>query len=170
VAENDEIRAWFRSRIPQNLYEGAPEISSDREEILVIGRIGEPKLPADADEVTLAAARWGWINQHREDTRRARVQIAREAEQRFGRKVSWGVRVGGDEAIFTNLNLPVMTRLRMPERQVLDRLVDAGVAKNRSHALAWCVRLVGEHQQQWLDDLKVALTKVEEVREAGPRL
>jgi hypothetical protein len=170
VADIDEIRGWFQGRIPQNLYQGPPEIFSDREEILVVGRIPEPKLGSDADDETVAAARWGWINQHREDTRKTRVQIAREAEQRFGRRVSWGVRVGGDEAIFTNLNLPVMTRLRMPERQVLDRLVDAGVAKSRSHALAWCVRLVGEHQQQWLDDLKVALTKVEEVREAGPRV
>jgi hypothetical protein len=170
VAEIDEIRGWLTGRIPPNFYEEAPEISSDREEILIIGRIAEPRLGDDADDETVAAARWGRINQHREDTRRTRVQIAREAGQRFGRRVSWGVRVGGDEAIFTNLNLPVMTRLRMPERQVLDRLVDAGVAKSRSHALAWCVRLVGEHQHQWLDDLKVALTKVEEVREAGPRV
>ena len=40
---------------------------------------------------------------------------------------------------------PVMTRLRQPERLVLDTLVDAGVARSRSDALAWAVRLVGEH-------------------------
>ena len=166
----EEIQGWFAGRIPETLYESAPDISFDREEILVIGRIAEPKLEEGASAEAEAESRWGRINQHREDTRRTRVQIAREAEQRFGRKVSWGVRVGSDEAVFTNLNLPVMTRLRMPERQVLDRLVEAGVAKSRSHALAWCVRLVGEHQHQWLDDLKVALTKVEEVRATGPRV
>jgi hypothetical protein len=52
---------------------------------------------------------------------------------------------------------------------VLDTLVDAGVARSRSHALAWCVRLVAEHQDDWLRDLRDALTKVEEVRAEGPK-
>jgi hypothetical protein len=61
-----------------------------------------------------------------------------------------------------------MTRLRMPERAVLDTLVDAGVARSRSHALAWCVRLVAEKQDEWLKDLREALTHVEKVRSEGP--
>jgi hypothetical protein len=61
-----------------------------------------------------------------------------------------------------------MTRLRMRERRVLDTLVDAGVARSRSHALAWCVRLVAERQDDWLSDLRDALTRVEEVRGQGP--
>jgi hypothetical protein len=61
-----------------------------------------------------------------------------------------------------------MTRLRMPERRVLDTLVDAGVARSRSHALAWCVRLVSEKQDDWLKDLRQALTEVEKVRSEGP--
>ena len=61
-----------------------------------------------------------------------------------------------------------MTRLRQPERVVLDTLVDAGVARSRSHALAWCVRLVGEHTGDWLEQLRTALTDVERLREAGP--
>ena len=170
MSEIDQIRGWFAARIPSSLYEEPPEILTDREEILIVGRIAEPKLQDGASPEVVAEARWGRINQHREDTRRTRVQIAAEAERRFNRKVSWGVRVGEDEAIFTNLNLPVMTRLRLQERQVLDRLVNAGVARTRSHALAWCVRLVGEHQQEWLSDLGDALEKVEEVRAAGPRV
>ena len=43
-----------------------------------------------------------------------------------------------------------MTRLRQPQRLVLDTLVDAGVARSRSDALAWCVRLVGQHEEDWL--------------------
>ena len=43
-----------------------------------------------------------------------------------------------------------MTRLRQPQRMVLDTLVDAGVARSRSDALAWCVRLVGQHEDDWL--------------------
>jgi hypothetical protein len=61
-----------------------------------------------------------------------------------------------------------MTRLRMPERRVLDTLVEAGVARSRSHALAWCVRLVAEKQDDWLKDLREALTNVEKVRGEGP--
>jgi hypothetical protein len=62
-----------------------------------------------------------------------------------------------------------MTRLRMPERRVLDTLVDAGVARSRSHALAWCVALVAERQDDWLRDLRAALTHVEKVRDQGPK-
>ena len=61
-----------------------------------------------------------------------------------------------------------MTRLRMNERQVLDTLIESGVALSRSHALAWCVRLVAERQEEWLKDLRDALKKVEEVRGEGP--
>ncbi len=61
-----------------------------------------------------------------------------------------------------------MTRLRMNERRVLDTLIDSGVARSRSHALAWCVRLVAERQEDWLKDLRDALKKVEEVRGEGP--
>lgn len=167
---SDELRGWLAGRIPDSLYEGAPEITMDREEVLIVGRIVEPKLEDGATEDAAAAGRAGRINQHREDTRKTRMQIASEAEATFGRKISWGVRIGENEAIFTNLSMPVMTRLRMPERQVLDRLVEAGVAKSRSHALAWCVRLVGNNEQVWLASLKEALSKVEEVREAGPKV
>ncbi len=82
--------------------------------------------------------------------------------------MSWGVTVGDTEAIFTQLAAPVMTRLRQPERQVLDTLVDAGVARSRSEAVAWCVRLVGEHSETWLGDLREAMAHVDEVRKKGP--
>ena len=96
------------------------------------------------------------------------MKIAREAERRFRRKVSWGVRIGDEEALFTNLSIPVMTRLRLRDRAVLDTLVDAGVARSRSHALAWCVRLVGKNQEEWIEELRSALVKVAEVRGQGP--
>ena len=62
----------------------------------------------------------------------------------------------------------VMTRLRQPQRQVLDTLVEAGVARSRSEALAWCVRLVGQHEDDWLTDLRDAMTSVSDVRAKGP--
>jgi len=64
----------------------------------------------------------------------------------------------------------VMTRLRQPERLVLDTLVDAGVARSRSDALAWAVALVGEHAGTWLDDLRGAMSAVDELRTRGPVL
>src|SRR5256885_2270997 len=94
------------------------------------------------------------IQPFRADTREQRMRIAQEAERRFGRKVAWGVTVDGERTLFTTLSIPVMTRLRLPERQVLDTLVQAGVARSRSHPLAWCVRLVGDHECEWIDQLR----------------
>jgi hypothetical protein len=61
-----------------------------------------------------------------------------------------------------------MTRLRLPERQILDTLVAGGVARSRSDALAWCVRLVGMHQADWIKGLRDAIVKVDEARGKGP--
>lgn len=116
-----------------------------------------------------AAAALGRARRFREETRDARIEIAREVEHTFGRKVSWGVRCGDEKVMFTTLSVPVMTRLRQPERRVLDTLVEAGVARSRSDALAWCVRLVGEHEEAWLGELREALQRVEQVRAAGPQ-
>ncbi len=113
-------------------------------------------------------ARAGRVKAFREDTREQRMEIAREAERRYERKVSWGVRVGEYGEMFTHLAAPVMTRLRQPQRQVLDTLVDAGVARSRSEALAWCVRLVGQHEDDWLAELREAMSQVAEVRHEGP--
>jgi hypothetical protein len=110
----------------------------------------------------------GRISRFREETRDERITIAREAEHRFERKVAWGAASGETRALFTHVAAPVMTRLRQPERQVLDTLVEAGVARSRADALGWCVRLVGEHTEEWLEDLRGALTDVQRLREDGP--
>ncbi len=114
------------------------------------------------------AAAEGRIRRFREETRGRRIEIAREAEHKFRRKVSWGVTCADTTELFTTLSVPVMTRLRQPERQVLDTLVEAGVARSRSDALAWCVRLTGENADAWLARLRAALRHVEEVRDQGP--
>lgn len=164
----EEIKTWFTGRVPEDWFEGTPEISVDREEILVVGRLRDPQVPKGASADAVHEARLGRISQHREDTRARRMKIDDEAQRRFDRKVSWGAECGDAKVLFTHLSLPMMTRLRMPDRQVLDALVESGVARSRSHALAWCVRLVGKNQGEWLKDLKEALSKVEEVRAAGP--
>lgn len=164
----DDIRGWFAGQLPDGWFVSAAEIQSDREEIMVVGTLPEPKIDAEASDETKHAASSARIDKFREDTREARMRIAHEAEHHFGRKVSWGAACGGVRKHFTTLGVPVMTRLRMPERGVLDTLIESGVARSRSEALAWCVRLVGKHQSDWLQELREAMTRVEQVRAEGP--
>jgi hypothetical protein len=147
-----QITEWFERRLPADWLAGKPQVTVDEEEILVL-------LPVDPDTSVTA---------FREETRPRRMEIASEAQERFARTVSWGVRAGDSERLFTTLSVPTMTRLRQPERAVLDTLVAGGVARSRSEALAWCVKLVGRHEADWLQDLREALTHVERARSEGP--
>lgn len=169
-----EINAWFTGRLPGEwVVAGAADVIVDREEIMVIITLDPPELTdvaagADVDDAARAQAVDGRIAGFREDTRERRMTIAREAEHRFERKVAWGVRAGDHAVMFTHLAVPVMTRLRQPERLVLDTLVAASVARSRADALAWCVRLVGRNTDAWLTDLRTALDDVDRVRAEGP--
>ncbi|WP_219467286.1 hypothetical protein [Nonomuraea rhizosphaerae] len=168
---NDEttaqIKSWFTGRLPEGWFAGAPEIVRDREEIAILGTIPEPTVETDSDAEKTALIE-GLIGRFREETRERRIEIAKEAERRFRQKVSWGVVCGETTVMFTTLSVPVMTRLRQQERQVLDTLVAAGVARSRSDALAWCVRLVGKNTDTWLSELRDALQHVDRVRSSGP--
>jgi hypothetical protein len=167
VPAAEGVESWFGGRLPDAWFEAAPQITVDRDEILVVGRIPAPEAPA-GDEAGRAEAEAGRITRFREESREARMTIAREAEHRFGRKVAWGAQAGESGQVFTALSVPVMTRLRQPERQVLDTLVDAGVARSRSEALAWCVKLVGRNTEAWLAELRTAMESVQQVRGRGP--
>ena len=163
----EEVRGWFSGRLPGDWFTAGPEIQADREEITIVGVLPAPET-AGASDAERAAAAEGRIRRFREETRSRRIEMAREAEHKFRRKVSWGVTCADVTEMFTTLSVPVMTRLRQPERRVLDTLVDAGVARSRSDALAWCVRLTGENADSWLSRLRAALRQVEEVRDQGP--
>jgi len=177
----DDAAAWFTGRLPSDWYVGPASVSVDREEIIVTGQL--PPVGASADASTGGdaadgeavdpqgeAAAAGRISRFREDTRAERMKIAAEAEARYGRKVAWGAQLGHTRVLFTHLSVPVMTRLRQPERQVLDTLVDAGVARSRSEALAWAVNLVGQHTEEWLASLRQAMSEVDKLRAQGPDL
>jgi hypothetical protein len=153
---------WFAGRLPDGWFDGDPTVVVDREEITVIGRLPV----ADGDQSEARAS--GRVARFREETRSERMRIADEAEDRYGRKVAWGVQAGDERILFTHIAVPVMTRLKQPERQVLDTLVDAGVARSRSDALAWSVRLVGEHADEWLGKLRDAMRNVDDLRSEGP--
>jgi hypothetical protein len=167
----ERVRGWFTGRVPEEWQHAPVEVTVDREEISVLLTLADVELSGTEEETGDAVrdeARAGRTKAFREDTRAKRMSIAREAEQRFDRKVSWQVRLGDRVELFTHVAAPVMTRLRQPQRQVLDTLVDAGVARSRSEALAWCVRLVGQHEGDWLDELRNAMSSVADVRAKGP--
>ena len=134
----DDAADWFAGRLPDAWFSDV-DVTVDREEITVIGTL--------KDETSgEGAAAEGRISRFRADTKEERIGIAEEAQARYGRKVSWGARLGDTT------------------------LVDAGVARSRSDALAWSVRLVGEHADEWLGQLREAMSEVDKLRSDGPGL
>ena len=158
MSTNDSLREWFAAHVDTGWFTGPVEVTADADEILVVG----PIAVAEGAHVTAE------VKDFRERTRDGRMKVAAEAERLFNRKVSWGVAAGDKRHLFTTLSIPVMTRLRVTERAVLDTLVETGVARSRSDALAWCVRLVGRHEADWLQELREALVHVQKVRAEGP--
>jgi hypothetical protein len=168
MSTTETLTAWFRGRIPDGWFTEPVTVKVDRDEIVVTGVLAPPDLGDDLGPDGRRVAFASRIGAHREDTREQRIAIAREAEHRFGRKVSWAARCGEVETCFTTASVPVMTRLRMAEREVLDTLIDAGIARSRSEALAWCVRLVGRNEEAWIAQLREAMAEVAKVRAEGP--
>jgi hypothetical protein len=160
------IQEWFAARIPEHWNASGLEVVADQDEILVV--VDLAPTPAGGDEIHSGGHHAG-VRLFREATRDERMALASAAEQVFGRKVSWGARTGDVAVIFTTTSIPVMTRLRLPERRILDTLIDAGVARSRSEALAWCVRLVGDNEKDWVTELRSAFEAVEAARDRGPR-
>ncbi|CAM3562287.1 hypothetical protein [Stackebrandtia soli] len=170
VPQADDAAAWIAGRVPDDWFIGLPEVSADRDELIIIGKLGTPEYEPDATEADRAALEEGRISRFREATREQRVQISQQIQYRYQRRASWGASCGGTKIVFTHQTVPVMSRLRQPERRVLDTLVDSGVARSRSDALAWCVRLVGEHADSWLAELRSAMSGVDELRRRGPEI
>jgi hypothetical protein len=168
MSTEETLTAWFRGRIPDGWFTEPVTVAVDRDEVVVTGVLPAPDLGDDLGPDGQRVALASRIGAYREDTREQRIAIAREAEHRFGRKVSWAARCGEVETCFTTASVPVMTRLRMAEREVLDTLIDAGIARSRSEALAWCVRLVGRNEEAWINQLREAMAEVAKVRAEGP--
>jgi len=168
TSDTTAITSWFAGRLPSEWTATPPSIDVDRDEITVTITIDAPTTAADPSDIDVSEVTIGRIAAFRDDTRERRMAIAREAEHRFERKVSWAVACGDRTELFTNVAAPVMTRLRQPERRVLDTLIEANIARSRADALAWCVRLVGKNADEWLSELRAALGNVEQVRSTGP--
>lgn len=160
----ERVSGWFAGRLPEEWQPA--EVTVDREEVVVVLTVADVEV--GESDAARAEARAGRASAFREETRERRMEIAQEAQHRFERKVSWGVAIGDRHELWTHVSAPVMTRLRQPQRLVLDTLVEAGVARSRADALAWCVRLVGQHEDDWLTELRAAMEAVADVRAKGP--
>jgi hypothetical protein len=166
--DRERLSAWLAGGLPDGWFTTPPIVTTDREEVVIVGQLPDVELGDDATDAARQTAREARISRWREETRERRMEVADDVERRFGRKVAWGIEIGGLRRVFTNLAVPVMTRLRQDDRLVLDTLVDAGVARSRSEALAWCVRLVGRNEADWITQLRGAMEAVAKVRDEGP--
>ncbi|NOX28762.1 MAG: hypothetical protein GXP35_01720 [Actinobacteria bacterium] len=161
----EELTAWFVGSLPDSWFSEPIEIDFDRDEIIVTGVLPVPDL---GDNPSTEVAEQARIETFREETRDRRMGIAERAQSTFRRKVSWATTCGESRSNYTVGNVPVMTRLLMDDRATLDTLIDAGVARSRSEALAWCVRLVADNETSWLEELRSAMSAVEDARTKGP--
>jgi hypothetical protein len=148
----ERLAAWFGEQLPAAWSSGPVEVDMDREEAQVV-----VPLAASVD-----------AGSFRETTREDRIRIAKQAEETFGVKVSWGASQNGRRRLFTTVRAPVAVPLALTERRVLDDLVAAGVAADRAEAVAWCIRLVGEHEADWLRDLRDAVASAPPRRRERP--
>ncbi|HEY4024920.1 MAG TPA: hypothetical protein VGO86_00710 [Candidatus Dormibacteraeota bacterium] len=99
--ELDEIAGWFAGRLPDGWFTGAPSVTIDDGQIVVVGTLTDPVVPEGASEKLRAGAEVGRITRFREATRPHRIHIAREAEHRFELPVTWGATSGSTTETFT---------------------------------------------------------------------
>jgi hypothetical protein len=90
--ELGSIKGWFAGRLPDGWFAGV-EVSVEDDQIVVIGTLPETNLGSTPEEKEGAAA--GRIARFREETRGQRIGIAREAEERFKKYVTWGAKLDG---------------------------------------------------------------------------
>jgi hypothetical protein len=121
----EDIGAWFASRLPNTWFAGPAEVTSDGEEILVLGVLPDVELAAGTAPEAREAARVARIDRFREETREERVKIARDAERRFRRKVAWGASCGDETRIFTTLSLPCVRLVGLHESDWIKGLREA---------------------------------------------
>jgi len=95
------VSAWFAGRLPQTWFTGPATVSLAEAGIQVVGALPAVELAVEAGDSARAAAAAGRIARFREDTRPERIEIAREAEEKFGLAVTWGASSGDTSLLFT---------------------------------------------------------------------
>jgi len=99
TADLGSIQSWFAGRLPDGWFSGA-DVTIEDDQIVVLGKLPEDSLPKgdDAQRESFASGR---VARFREETRGHRIAIAREAEERFDKNVTWGAVLGGVTKRFT---------------------------------------------------------------------
>jgi hypothetical protein len=94
------IAGWFAGRLPEGWFSGT-EVTVEGDQVIVIGRLADLELAPDASAEMRAGAAAGRITRFREETRGQRIAIAREAEHKFEKHVTWGASLGDVSERFT---------------------------------------------------------------------
>ena len=100
-AKLDEITGWFAGRLPDGWFTGAPSVTTDDKQVLVVGTLDAPALTEGATAETKSGAEAGRIARFRESTRGPRILNAREVERKHEVPVTWGAICGGTTLTFT---------------------------------------------------------------------
>jgi len=72
-----QLQGWFAGRLPNGWLTGPPEVTLDRDEILVVGTLAEPDMGSDGTPEKRGAALGSRIAGFREDTRSQRMLYGR---------------------------------------------------------------------------------------------
>ena len=92
--ENVEtVQGWFAGRLPEGWFSGV-EVAYDGDQIMVVGRLADTVPEGSGSVAEKAGWASGRISRFRGATRRERIHIAREAEAKFERPVTWGASLG----------------------------------------------------------------------------
>ena len=88
------IKGWFAGRLPDGWFSGV-DVKVEDDQVVVVGTLPESSLPPTSSPEEKEGAAAGRIARFREQTRGERIGIAREAEERFHKYVTWGAQLGG---------------------------------------------------------------------------
>lgn len=151
TASGDEgdLRTWFEHRIPEGWTQQPPEITVDGDQATVnvlLEPVDVPEgMPGKARKKTFTRQISSW----RKKTRKKREEIAAEARNEHGLDVVWAATIEDHSRSFTGKRSSIKAKLGKAELSTLDAMVAAGAAGSQQEALGVCVRLAGQHQDEW---------------------
>jgi hypothetical protein len=82
----ERVRGWLAGRLPDEWFTAPVDLTTDRDEITVIGTLAAPKVPTEASPVERSAAESGRIKEFRERTREPRIRHGARPVARPGRR------------------------------------------------------------------------------------
>ena len=101
AVDSASISSWLTERLPATWFSGPAVVTVAEGGLQVVGALNPVELAPGADEAARAAAAAGRIARFREESRPERIEIAHEAQERFGLPVTWGASSGDTSILFT---------------------------------------------------------------------